>query len=181
MNRKKSRIFVIEDNLGDVLLIQEALNARAIEAELQVMSSGEEAQRTLSSMERNAAPDLIIIDLNLPRVSGMSILESVRARETFANTATMVLTSSKATQDRLQAEKLGADAFVSKPLTLDDFLNTVGSEVERLISSPARQTCRSSTRGESQALPLRSDRPAERLRSLRRSNGSARAASQEGS
>src|SRR5262249_2075347 len=73
MDPKQVRIFVIEDNLGDVLLIQEALNARGIEAQLQVSTDGEQALRNLSSVDPRTAPDLMIIDLNLPRISGMAL------------------------------------------------------------------------------------------------------------
>lgn len=181
MDRKQLRIFVIEDNLGDVLLIQEALNTRAIDAQLQVISSGDEAQKLLATLNPAAAPDLLIIDLNLPRVSGLEILESVRGNNNFSETAVLVLTSSKSSQDRVLAESLGADAFISKPLTLDEFLQAVGSTVERLFDSPGPRGCRSITREEPPASPLRLERPAERRRSSLRSAGSARAASQDGS
>ncbi len=134
MSEVRRRILVIEDNMGDVLLIREALKAGGIPAQVDVLRDGEEAQRAFETMEAIAAPDLIILDLNLPRVGGMTLLGAIRSRAILSKTPVMVLSSSRAPQDRAQAEQLGADEFVSKPLTLDDFLKSIGAAAHRVLS-----------------------------------------------
>lgn len=134
MQFKNPKIFVIEDNIGDVLLIQESLTARGIEAQVEVVRDGEKAMADLDAMGPAEAPRLMIIDLNLPRVNGLDLLRKTRNSPKFDRTAVMVLTSSRSPGDKAEAEKLGADVFVSKPLTLDDFLKSVGDAVQRLLA-----------------------------------------------
>ena len=166
------RILVIEDNAADVLLIQEALNARGFNAKLQVISNGEHAQKALAAIDSDVLPDLIILDLNLPRISGMTLLKSIRSMPRFQASAVMVLTSSQAPKDRLEAERLGADEFVSKPLTLDDFLQTVGAGIQRAVSKRPRAQFK---RGSAARLS-RSARRREFRRYSRRLTGLVRAA-----
>ncbi len=175
MASHKLSILVVEDNLGDVLLIQEALNARAIAADVQVASDGETAMQRLGAMEPADVPQVIIIDLNLPRVNGMDLLRAVRSSEKFANTAVIVLTSSRSPQDKVATEKLGANLFISKPLTLDDFLRAVGEGIAKVISGPAAR-CRPLT-ARRERRP-RSARRHERRRSEAPQCGWARAAGQ---
>jgi|SRR5579872_3184026 len=172
MQHKDLKIFVIEDNLGDVLLIQEALNTRGIAAQVQVAADGEKAMQELYRMEGASVPQLIIIDLNLPRVNGMELLRSVRSSPKFAETAVMVLTSSKSPQDKVAAEGLGANLFISKPLTLDDFLTAVGDGIAWLISGPSARCRPFRTRG---GLPPPSGRANRRRRFEPRSVGLIRA------
>jgi len=154
---KAIRIFVVEDSLSDVLLIQEAINLQGISGQLQVASQGDKALKELSAMEGSDLPSLIVIDLNLPRVDGFEVLRHVRGNAKFANTAVLVLTSSKSPQDRLAAEQLGANAFVTKPLTLDDFNAVVGGFIARLASGPSsRLKCGPVKREARRAYPSRS-------------------------
>jgi two-component system response regulator len=129
------RILVIEDNLGDALMIQEAVNSLSIAATLHVITDGEKALKEIAALDALSTPDVIIIDLNLPRVSGLTLLTQIRAMQKFERTAVMVLTSSQSAQDRVKAEQAGANAFVSKPFTFDDFLQTVGGAIRSLISA----------------------------------------------
>lgn len=137
MESKDLRIFVVEDNLSDVLLIQEALNARGIQAKLQIAVEGERAMQDLAAMGLADVPHLIIVDLNLPRVNGLQLLRAIRRNLKFTATPVMVLTSSRSSQDRVEAEKLGATAYVSKPGSLDEFLGHVGETIQRLLANRA--------------------------------------------
>jgi CheY-like chemotaxis protein len=126
------QIFIAEDSRGDVLLVKEALAAYGLTAELQLCKDGEAALSELGQCEAGNLPDLIIIDLNLPRVDGMEVLRHVRGLPIFDGTPIMVFTSSRSTNDRTEAERFGANAYVSKPSTLDEFLSTVGSAIRNL-------------------------------------------------
>jgi len=134
-----TRIFVVEDNLSDVLLIQEAVNTNGIEAKLQVIVEGEKALNELSAMAPSQVPNLIVVDLNLPRVSGLELLRAIRKNRKFDATPVIILTSSKSPEDRVQAETLGASAYITKPMGLDEFLETVGGTIRRLLTNRAAE------------------------------------------
>lgn len=127
------QILIAEDSVGDVLLVKEALAAYGIRAELQLCKDGEAALSALARCDPGNLPDLIIVDLNLPRVDGMDVLRYLRGLPVFDETPVMVFTSSQAAADRAQAERFGANAYVTKPPTLDEFLSTVGSAIHNLI------------------------------------------------
>jgi two-component system, chemotaxis family, response regulator Rcp1 len=129
------RIFVAEDSAGDVLLIREALTAYGVTAELLVSEDGEAALTKLGQFTDDNLPDLIIVDLNLPRVDGMDVLRCVRGLPVFDRTPVLVFTSSHSLNDRAEATQFGANAYVMKPPTLDDFLSTIGSAIHSLIST----------------------------------------------
>jgi DNA-binding response OmpR family regulator len=139
LSSRRLSIFLVEDNLADVLLVQEALNARQIPAALTVVSDGERALKELAALNPTDLPNLVILDLNLPRVNGWDILRKLRSAAKFAHSAILILTSSQIPSDRVEAERLGADAFVSKPIKLDDFLQRVGATIERLVCPAPEQ------------------------------------------
>jgi len=140
------RIVIAEDSGPDVILVKETLRAVGIEAELKVFPDGEGCARHLTTSEE--PPDAIIIDLNLPRVDGFELLKMVRGDRRYARVPVAVLTSSRTEEDRRRSFDLGANAFITKPSKLDDFLETVGSAIRGLLgaSGPAagtlRVTCR---------------------------------------
>jgi CheY-like chemotaxis protein len=127
------RILIAEDSVGDVLLVEEALAAYGLTAALQVCENGEAALSALAHCDASNLPDLVIVDLNLPRVDGMDVLRYIRGLPVFDRTPVMIFTSSHGANDRAEAERFGANAYVTKPPTLDDFLSTVGSTIHTLI------------------------------------------------
>jgi CheY-like chemotaxis protein len=129
------RIVMAEDNAPDVILVKETLRTVGIEAELLVFQDGEECVRHLTAS--GEPPDAIIVDLNLPRVDGFEILKLVRGERRYDGVPVAVLTSSRTAEDRQRSFELGANAFISKPARLDDFLQTVGSEIRRLLGAPS--------------------------------------------
>jgi CheY-like chemotaxis protein len=128
------RIVLAEDSGPDVILVKETLRSAGIEAELTVFPDGEECLRHLTASEE--PPDAIIVDLNLRRVDGFELLRVVRGDRRYDGVPVVVLTSSRAAEDRRRSLELGANAFITKPSKLDDFQEKVGSEIRRLLRSP---------------------------------------------
>jgi two-component system, chemotaxis family, response regulator Rcp1 len=127
-------IFLAEDNPADVYLLREALTAESSDdIEVVVAQDGEEA---LDFVERrgpfqNAGrPNLIILDLNLPKTDGNDVLRGIRESEHLSNVPVVILTSSDSPRDRAAAERLGASCYITKPSDLDAFLALGG----RLLS-----------------------------------------------
>ncbi len=127
------RILVVEDNLPDVMLIGESLREQNIEFELTHYRDGEEA---LLKLHESRQPfDLIILDLNMPRIGGLEVLERLRREKEFATVPVMVLTSSLAPEEQSDARRLGASRYLKKPADLYEFLSEVGIMVRELMQS----------------------------------------------
>jgi len=137
-SRRTVRIFLAEDNTADVFLLKEALESHGIEHEIDRCVDGEECVGRLTREAATLQPDLIIVDLNLPRVDGLEVLKTVRAKSQFDGVPVMVLTSSQSPRDRQNAYDSGADAFVSKPPRLDDFLEIVGRSISSMLQGSRR-------------------------------------------
>jgi chemotaxis family two-component system response regulator Rcp1 len=133
----KSRILLAEDNDGDVFLVRRALEKRGLPHELVLAHNGEEALVWLDHHqgEKNgdARPDLILLDLNLPRVDGGQLLSHIRKSDTFARTPVIVLTSSDSPKDRQMALELGANLYFRKPTDLASFMD-LGRIVEETLN-----------------------------------------------
>lgn len=133
MAQKQGRpveVLLVEDNPGDVRLTQEALKDGRVYVNLTVASDGVEAMQIL---KRNAPhggkarPDLILLDLNLPKKNGREVLEEIKADDNLKRIPVIVMTTSKAEQDIHRAYNLNANCYVTKPVDLDEFLNVVRS------------------------------------------------------
>ncbi len=121
-------ILLVEDNPGDVLLTREAFREGGYSPRLSVVEDGEEALRFLRRQEsfRNAPrPDLILLDLNLPRKDGRELLADVKQDPELHHIPIIVLTTSSAEQDILQAYNLHANCYLTKPLDMESFLSKV--------------------------------------------------------
>lgn len=130
-------ILLAEDNPGDVLLFQEALRTSDIKCELTVAQDGEKALNILEARSQGsdgAGPDLIVLDINLPRRSGQDILRWVRANQAFAKVPVIMLTSSASPEDKTTALQLGANLYVQKSSDLDELFE-IGRTVQELLSS----------------------------------------------
>jgi len=160
---KLAKIFIVEDNDADVFLVEETLRSQAIPAQIQRCRDGEEAIQALSQIEQSHLPDLIIIDLNLPKVTGLEILKHARSLKQLDAIPVLILTSSQSNVDRALSIELGADAYIAKPPTLPEFLSIVGSGLRVLLErSDAEPRARlwPSVRGRRPAhLRLRSAQP----------------------
>jgi chemotaxis family two-component system response regulator Rcp1 len=123
-------IFLIEDNPGDVLLTREALRDAKVLNRLTVASNGEEALAMLRHEGIHAngiRPDLILLDLNLPRLSGLEVLAAIRTDPALATLPVVMLTSSAAEHDVGDSYALGVNCYVTKPVDIEQFLQVVRS------------------------------------------------------
>ena len=123
-------VLLVEDNPGDVRLTREALKEGKVRNNLHVASDGVEALAFLRKEGPYAAavrPDLILLDLNLPRKDGREVLEEIKADPHLRYIPVVILTSSAAEQDILRAYDLHANCYVSKPVDLDQFITVVKS------------------------------------------------------
>jgi chemotaxis family two-component system response regulator Rcp1 len=123
-------ILLVEDNPGDVLLTQEALREGRLAHRLSVTEDGEEAMHFLRREGKFAdapRPDLILLDLNLPKKDGRELLQEVKGDPTLRHIPVIVLTTSEAEQDIWRAYKLHANCYLTKPIEMDDFLRKIRS------------------------------------------------------
>jgi CheY-like chemotaxis protein len=127
-------ILVVEDNPGDALVIREAIGIVAPDADVMVASDGEQALSFL--VEFKFKPDIIFLDLNVPKFDGLQILEHSRANE---DSPVIILTSSNDPSDNERALKLGAREYIVKPLDLDFFLHKVTDALGRWTTNAAKR------------------------------------------
>lgn len=120
------RVLMIEDNAGDVELVREALREHGVDCVLTAINDGEKALAFLDRIESGEipCPALIILDLNLPKIPGGQILKKIRLSPGFGRVPVAILSSSQAASDMEEARRLGANRYVRKPSTLDEFMKT---------------------------------------------------------
>ncbi|MEO0443380.1 MAG: response regulator [Pseudomonadota bacterium] len=119
-------ILMVEDNPGDVELTREALSNGKLRNRLHVVEDGEMALDFLyqqGGYEDAPRPDLILLDLNLPKLNGREILAEVKSNKDLAAIPIIVLSSSEDAQDIQQSYALNANSFVTKPVKIKDFLS----------------------------------------------------------
>ena len=121
-------VLLVEDDPGDVLLIREAFEDNKVRNRLHVVSDGVEALAFLRREGEYAdvpGPDLVLLDLNLPRKDGREVLAEIKGDEELKHIPVVVLTTSKAEEDVLRSYKLHANAYVTKPVDFDRFIEVV--------------------------------------------------------
>jgi DNA-binding response OmpR family regulator len=128
-----ARIVLIEDNPGDVYLLEKALKHRAISYQLIRYEDGEQAMRGLA--KGTIVPDLILLDLNLPGPEGFDVLRSIRNRPSLVGVPVGIFTSSDAAKDRHRVSLMGAERYIHKPPMLDEFVDQVGRAVEEILGA----------------------------------------------
>jgi CheY-like chemotaxis protein len=130
-------VLLVEDDEGDVLMTREALHEGKVLNRLAVVNDGVEAinyLRGLSGHEGAARPDLILLDLNLPRRDGRQVLEEVKADPDLRRIPIVVLTTSEAEEDVLRSYDLHANAYVTKPVDFERFVEVIRQIDEFFIS-----------------------------------------------
>ncbi len=123
-------VLLVEDSPGDVRLTQEALHEANRAIHLHVAFDGVEAMAFLTRAGSNASaprPDLILLDLNLPRMDGREVLAQIKTDESLKTIPTIILTTSEAEADIVKSYQLQANCFLSKPVQLDAFESLVKS------------------------------------------------------
>ncbi|HEX5594806.1 MAG TPA: response regulator [Micromonosporaceae bacterium] len=121
-------VLLVEDDPGDVLMTQEAFEEHGLNNRLNVVADGEEALAYLRREGRYAeavSPDLILLDLNLPRRDGREVLAEIKSDAQFCHIPVVVLTMSQAEEDILRSYQLHANAYVAKPVDFERFISVV--------------------------------------------------------
>lgn len=123
-------ILLVEDNLGDIRLTQVALKDSRIANTLNVVKDGVEALAFLRReppYENSTRPDLILLDLNLPRKDGREVLQEIKSDDELKRIPVVVLTTSSADEDIVRSYNLHANCFITKPVDLNSFVTIVKS------------------------------------------------------
>ena len=128
-------ILLAEDNRGDVLLVRQALEEHDIEHQLYVVQDGAQAIEFVAQMGKPGGvpcPDVILLDLNLPKADGPEILTEFRKHPECTTTPVIVVTSSDAIKDRARAAELGISRYFKKPSEFDEFMK-LGAVVREVV------------------------------------------------
>ncbi len=123
-------VFLVEDNLDDARVAIQALNTGGIRCRVTLVCDGEEAMRFLrreSIFVRAPRPDLILLDMELPKKDGREVLAEIRGDESLCEIPVIVLTASLVHRVVLEAQELQVDAYMTKPVSLEKFIDTVKS------------------------------------------------------
>jgi len=133
-------VLLVEDDPGDVVIAREAMAAGQLSTQLEVVSDGVEAMEYLrrkGSYSKARRPDLILLDLNLPRMSGHEVLAEVKADPKLRRIPVVVLSTSTADEDIVRSYDLHASVYVSKPVDFDAFTDVV-RQIDELFGTVAQ-------------------------------------------
>ena len=125
---KPIEVLLVEDDPGDVLMIREAFADNKLNNRLTVVSDGEQASDLLhrrGAYTDAVRPDLILLDLNLPRKDGREVLAEIKSNKALRCIPVVILTTSEAEEDVLRSYELHANAYVTKPVDFDSFIKVV--------------------------------------------------------
>ncbi len=138
---KPLRVLLVEDNPADARLVQETLKEGRLLVELTVARDGFEALQILGNTKPAELPDLVLLDLNLPRKSGFEVLEEIKANELLRSIPIVIMTTSDADKDVVRSYNLHANAFITKPVALEEFIDTIRKTEEfwlTIVRYPSR-------------------------------------------
>ncbi len=127
---KPIEILLVEDNPGDARLAKEALRDSKFKNNLNIVGDGVEAMNYLYKTNEYAeatTPDLILLDLNLPKKDGREVLAEIKSTESLKRIPVVILTTSSAEEDILKTYDLHANCYITKPIDLDQFMKVVKS------------------------------------------------------
>ena len=127
---KKVEILLVEDNEGDVGLVEEVFKEAKIRNNIYVAEDGEEAMLFLNKEGQFSdvpRPDIILLDLNLPIKDGREVLEEIKNDDNFKRIPVVVLTTSKSEEDVLKSYDLHANSYITKPVDFDQFIKVIKS------------------------------------------------------
>lgn len=128
-------ILLVEDNAADVFFVREALRSEGLDSQLIVARDGERALELIETAEVDGdvpCPDLILLDLNLPRLSGADVMSRIVQSTKLKRVPVVVVTSSDAPSDRAEMARLGARRYFVKPRDLDEYMK-LGSVVKEVL------------------------------------------------
>jgi chemotaxis family two-component system response regulator Rcp1 len=125
---KQVEILLVEDNAGDIRLTREVLREGKIRNNISVVTDGEQALGFLNKQkgfETAITPDLILLDLNLPKLSGREVLDAIKSDANLKHIPVIILTTSKAEEDILRSYQHHANCYITKPVDFDQFAEVV--------------------------------------------------------
>lgn len=131
MNEKTFVVLMAEDDEHDIIATKRAWKAGQMANPLHIVNNGEEC---LEYLERRGAysdpvssprPGILLLDINMPRMDGLETLQRIRANEQFRSLPVVMLTTSKAEEDRMRSYALGANAYIVKPIGFDNFAEAI--------------------------------------------------------
>lgn len=127
---RRIEILLVEDNPGDIRLTQEILKDGKIHNRLTVVEDGEKAIAFLNRTEpytHVALPDLVLLDLNLPRRNGLEVLQMIKTNDTLKHIPVIIFTTSQSEEDIVSAYNFYANCYITKPIDLEQFIRSVKS------------------------------------------------------
>jgi CheY-like chemotaxis protein len=125
---RQIEVLLVEDDPGDVLMTKEAFEDYKLSNNLHVVNDGAEAMEFLRRRGEHSdapRPDLVLLDLNLPRMDGREVLQAIKSDPELASIPVVVLTTSEAEEDVLRSYSLHANAYVTKPVDFERFIQVV--------------------------------------------------------
>jgi chemotaxis family two-component system response regulator Rcp1 len=136
---RRWNIVIVEDNPSDVLLIREALETGKVDAEVRVLNDGEQAIWYFDVAERKATscPDLVILDINVPKRQGSEILRRIREGGRCSSVPVVVVTTSGSERDHKEMVEMGASGYFRKPSNFTDFMK-LGDLVKGLLATGSK-------------------------------------------
>lgn len=130
MKTKKVKILLVEDNPNDIKITKRALKESQVNSDLYVVRDGQEALDFLYQREEFAdspRPDLIFLDLRLPKISGHEVLEEIKNEENLRRIPVIVLTVSESERDKVKAYNSGASSYITKPVGAKEFMKVIAT------------------------------------------------------
>jgi CheY-like chemotaxis protein len=127
---KRIHILLVEDNKGDILLIEEALEEGKVANDVSIVKDGEKAIQFLDKegdYKESLTPDLIILDINLPRKNGFEVLQYVKQTDHLKHIPVIMLTTSSSERDIAKSYDQHANCYITKPVGVEEFLKAVTS------------------------------------------------------
>lgn len=130
-------ILLVEDNEGDIVLTLEALKEAKLKNQISVVRDGEEALQFLykeGKYERQDSPQLILLDINLPKIDGKEVLHRIKSDPDLKKIPVVILTTSSSEKDILEAYNNYANCYITKPVDLDKFIDVIHTVEDFWIS-----------------------------------------------
>lgn len=141
---KPVEILLVEDNPADVRLMKEALKDAKMRNILHVVEDGVDAMAYLhreGKYSNAVSPDIILLDLNLPKKSGIEVLQEVKGDENLKKIPVVILTTSKSEEDIVKSYNLHANCYITKPVDLDQFMKVVKTTEDFWLTIVKLPTC----------------------------------------
>jgi two-component system, chemotaxis family, response regulator Rcp1 len=140
---KPLRVLLVEDNPADARLVLETFKEGHFLVDLKVVRDGIQALHILREASPQDLPDLMLLDLNLPRKNGFEVLAEIKNMETLRSIPIIIMTTSDAPKDIVRSYELHANAFITKPVALEEFIETIRKVEEfwlTVVRYPTRST-----------------------------------------